>query len=431
MFDSVINSIYKKISAIKDPVRKEVAFNHLTRKLTENKVYKHQYQNLTLIESIQDKKKAAKLIAERNTNFIKESDMCCCKVKKANEKLLEFFNINPKTVKNTKIDNIIEVKASKPIKDILIKESFQKIQENKDKKSFQKQLNIIRFLSEGLGQENKTFIKNSGYTLSKLKESEFKKANYKAYQLRMLVEKLIKEYQKNEKEYPNQTSPKQEVALKDLKYIKKIKVQAPYNYKSPEKLLVKFIVVFYPSGVYNQEIVNEKNEIKKKMDRIERTFVNRTIYDKRRTNVINPVGTIWDGTMDTTHTTAKPGNPAFYKTELWLNTNLSTGVTWEQCYKEVYNMLKDFEVILKDMFDVDLEQEFQAKQLQKRKSEIGQRKKYETRAEYEPSYNHDLKDRDDMLTNRKGYGKPDPINLIPDEYDDDVIDNKIQSRLKK
>ena len=430
MFDSVINSIYKKISAIKDPARKEVAFNHLTRKLTENKVYKHQYQNLTLIESAEDKKKAAKLITERNTKFIRESDMCCCKVKKANEKLLEFFNINPKTVKATKIDKIIEVKSVKPIKDILIKESFERIQSNKDKKAFQTQLNIIRFLSEGLDEKNKMFIKNSAYILSKLRESAFKKANYKTYQLRMIVEKLIKEYQKDDNSFPNQTSPQKEVKLKDLKYIKKIKVLAPYNYKSPERLVVSFIVLFYPSGVYNQEIVDEKRDIKRKMDRMERTFINRTIYDKKRTNVINPVGTIWDATMDTAHTTAKPGGVAKYNVDVYLNTNLNTGVTWEQSYKEVYNILKDFEAVLKEQFPTELDQAFQQQQLKARKGEIGKRKKYVARAEHDPSYNHDLKDTDDMITNRKGYGQADKADLIPVENDDDAVDNEIQSRLK-
>src|SRR5690606_15266924 len=126
----------------------------------------------------------------------------------------------------------------------------------------------------------------------------------------------------------NQTSPGKRVGLKDLEFIKKIQVEVPYNYKKPEKIIISFMIPFYPQGTQLSDLVRETKRIKKTVDKLERIFVNKFIYQKGRTDMFNPVGVIWDSSMR--ETLVKPGKEVGYSVDIYINTNLESNATWEQ-----------------------------------------------------------------------------------------------------
>jgi len=382
-FSSIYNTISEKIKG--DKISEEI-FNKL---LKENKVYTHQLENMNilstskkLMKNIKDVKEVVLKLLTKNQEFIKATSLTNRDVLKENKKLLDFYNLNPKDLKASDLDFAIDLSTNKQNNKLLIenflgrdiKKSFLlekkilkenlddlkylftsiKSENNQDK--FKNQAGIVSLLAEGINNKNKTFIKES---LNKIKEEkDMSKSIEKLYDLRILTEKVLKEFQKDDDEDKTpRLSGKKEITLVDLKHIKKVKIIAPYNWKNPDKIELKFIVPFYPAGQYRNDILEDALKIKKKLDGLQRTFINLFIYQKDRKIYFDPSDSYWQVIMRTNG--IKEGTPVFAKFEIYLNVSKLQDNDWETLYKQGYSMLKDFDRFLPIMFEDSLTDKFQ------------------------------------------------------------------------
>jgi len=497
MFDGLLKSIYNKIATIKDKKKKSEAIKKLDEKILSNKFYKHQFANLTILRESKDKKKAVELIEKRN-NALKATGTCCCEVKKENQKLAEFFNINPLEIKKTGLDEVLFKETKKVTKKDLIKEKYNSILKTKSKKDLHNQLKIINFYAESINSSsiNKDFIINSLLKLRHMSKTNLTESIKKTYKLRLIAEKLIKEnavgfkpqvgrhydilawlspskplnpsvatpemdtqnqkikngeegfywlkdvifegkedadsyffktedgseqvvfknelknsirnaepmgegelmegkkklkeFQKDDDGgFAGQTSPGKRVSLKDLDYIKKIQVEVPYNYKAPEKVVISFIIPFYPQGTQLSDLVGETKRIKKSVDRLERIFINKFIYGKGRDDVFQPNGTIWDGSMR--ENLIKAGYMVKYSLDIYINVNPNANITWDKLYKEVYQILKEFNHYLEAVFPTELSRAAQKEFLANNKK-LARKTKYKKRKDDELQLTSELTD---------------------------------------
>lgn len=397
MFDSLLQQIYKKIATIKDSgVQKKVKAK-LTESLLSNKVYKHQLENITIFTEAKDKVAAKKRIDERNNSFKQNNKVCCCQVGKENQKLAEFYNINIKGLKKNKLDEAIEFKSEKkPVntKKSIIKEKFQSIANRGDKKDLTTQLSIIQFLSSGLKEStDKKFIFTSLSKLRTLRESKNPKslfeATNKTYQLRLLIEKLIKEYQKIDTDTEDKSTGKKS-KLTDLTYIKDFWVEFPYNSLDPEKLVISFKIPVYPHGAHLSDLVQEVRGIKKSIDKLERPFLNTIVYGTEFEGLFNPVGTIWDSSIR--ETLIKPGSALSYDVDIYLNTSDNSTASAGDYTKAIHEMFKQFEVMLRDTVGEVLDRASQKAALSQSKSLGSRKSKYGERKDDDKQLTNDLTD---------------------------------------
>ena len=396
-FASIYNLISEKIKGNKESKEK------LDKFINENKVLKHQLETMNLLQTsasiigeVNKVKELAKQIVASNQTFIKGNKIDKHSMIKANKKLLEYFNINPSLVKSCDLDfaidmadsrknnlylvesylkeqskkSLLESKAVKVLTSL--RESFDYIKTSKSVSDFQTQSKIVKFLSEGLDKKNQEFINES---LKKLDESFKQKDSVsveKLYDLRLLTETLLKEFQTDDEDKPiKKQSGSKSLVLPDLKYIKQIRIIAPYNWKSPDKLELRFTVPTYPVGAYYADIVESALKIKKKLDRFQRSFVNLFIYQKEKTSFFEPTDTIWDVLMRTNG--IKPDVPVNAKISFYVNINKKESHSFDELTKQAYKLLKDFDKFLPILFEDELTNKFQKLAISQKEKEGGGR----------------------------------------------------------
>jgi hypothetical protein len=135
------------------------------------------------------------------------------------------------------------------------------------------------------------------------------------------------------------------VKPKDLNYIKEITISVPEMFMKPQKIIISFYIPVYPVGATMSASTTSAIKTRERLNRIERQFINGTIYSKDRTNLFNPVGTIWQVGLKMQ---SKPGSKQLAGIDIYLNTN-SEGDgtnTWQMFYTAAYEMLKEFDSML-------------------------------------------------------------------------------------
>jgi len=149
----------------------------------------------------------------------------------------------------------------------------------------------------------------------------------------------------------------------NLKHIKKIIIEAPKHFNNPEKFIVSFNVPFYPDELFHTDIVDQVNYIKKRFDHLERTFINREIYQAKRTDLFNPTGTIWESKMPLD--IVKPGREFLYHVSIYLTALPTSGQTFDAYEKIIMDMLEDFDTYLETVFPIEMSEENQKEALKK------------------------------------------------------------------
>lgn len=371
MFSSGLKSIYKKINSIKDKSKQNEAFNYLENQLLSNPYIKHQFELLNSLKGKQGRittqesfDQFVKGLREKHVSFLKENNGASqLTIWKENKKLFEYFNINSKEINLDEFDVALDIYSTAKglnegiIKNIVkktinsdlklkkkdLKENFSRLKVKENPLSLNQQFEIINFLSECMQSTQKKFIQTS---LRSLKEEQYK--NYgscveKLYKLRLLTEKTVSDYEDDAE--VGQYGGGKRVRFQDLKYIKRIEVSTPINYQRPEKIILNFRIPVYPIGGTRNAAMTSSLRIKDKINKLERIFVNSTIYQKNRTKYFDPVGTIWEVSLREQVT---PGQ----KTEARVTCYISTAkesegtITWDQ-YKDLsYSLLKEFDKML-------------------------------------------------------------------------------------
>ena len=398
-FSSIYNTVLKKLAKNKD----ENSLKSLTEKLEKNPIYKHQFDILNFvreskIENNEDLNNLVKTIVRKNHKFIKEKKVTHIDVWKENKKLLEFYNISSLEVIPNVLDKAIDLNINKGLnesalrsffkdkiketkeftKKELIQENFNYIYKYDDKHQFKTNMSIIQFLSENINDKDKIFINESLNKIKATYKNKFKESVGNLYKLRLLTEKFLKEFHLEDEEdfeefgdeEPDEpkTSPGKKLSLKDLKYIKRITVETPKNFQNPSQIIISFKIPFYPVGGYYSDLKKSAIHIKNRLTKFRRSFINLFIYQKDRTNLFDPIGTIWDVTMrDTSGFKFNKEVPG--RVRIFLHTNKKEGNTWDNYWKASYAMIKEFDNMLSDLFPDELNIEAQKAAVQNRDPE--------------------------------------------------------------
>jgi len=383
-FSTAISLVKEKIKGNKELTEK------FKKMLKENKILKHQNDNMVILNrsskvlgEIIKVTELAKVIVSSNAEFMKKNQLTSNSFKNENNKLLEAFDISIigkyiPTKLDLALDLSISAKENKKLLESYLntmsnntKKLLKESKENKlsflnerfsnilSKEELINQTKIIEFLSEKFDNKNKEFINES---ISKIdRESLNIKSIQKTHDLRLLVENLLLEFQTDDEETDEavvkRTSGSKVSVLTDLKYIKGIKILTPYNWKSPDKIEIKFQIPVYPVGAYYVDIVESALKVKRKLDRFHRSFINLFIYQKERTGYFEPTESIWDVLIRTNG--IKPGSAVNAKLDIYLNVNKKGNYSFSDLEKEAYKLLKDFDRFLPIMFEDELTDKFQ------------------------------------------------------------------------
>lgn len=372
-FETILGKIFSKINEQTDVKLREKNFQLLESKLFENQSLKHQFE---LLSSIKEAKKLVKTkfqlenflkkIRNKNFKFITENKITPVTIWNENKKLMEYYNIDPRGIVPSVLDKSIEISTTKNLNETAIKsyigevakrdksedkksinESFKIILENKSQKDLNKQFKIVGFLASEFDNINKNFVYESLRKLRTMQKSNYKECVQKLHKLRILSEKILREYQAD----PNsKKSAGQRVSLKDLSFIKNIQVEAPKNYLDPEKIFVSFQIPFYPVGAFFNELRLSAIDIKKRLDRLETNFINK--YVRQYPEYFNPKGAIWQVLMRVNG--IKEGNAVNARVKVYLNAKPGNGNSFEDYYSVVYQMLKEFNSSLSEVFPDEL-----------------------------------------------------------------------------
>lgn len=381
-FKSILDKIFAKINEETDLKKRSREYKLLESKLIENEVFKHQLELLSILKEgkkrIKTESQLSKIVStirNKNFTFISENKLTPLSIWKENKTLLEYYNINPKEIVPNIVDKLIDVNTTKVLSEKsirtyigevsqrdkkeekrIIKESFRTLLEKKSTKDLNKQFKIVGFLASGLDSKNKDFVYESLRKLRSMQKSNYKECITKLHKLRLISEKLIREYQKDSSKGPKR------VSLKDLKYIKSIQIEALKTAQDPEKIFMSFQIPFYPIGAFFNELRISAIDIKKRLDRLETPFIND--YIRKYPQLFSPKGLIWQVIMRVNGVQA--GNAINGRVKVWLNAKTGEGNTFEEYYSALYSILKEFNNTLPETFPDELTDKAQKAALKQR-----------------------------------------------------------------
>lgn len=413
-FTAIFEAICRQIKREKNKEKQNYLFESLQTQLNTNIILKYQFDTLQLLKKAKNKLKTPqgvdKFISEiisKQSSFKKENDVSPHNVWKENKKLLELYNINPDSLELSSIDKALKITAldEKALKKYInceknvhnffdkkriIKEIFTNIILSNDEESLAKNVRITQFLGEQVeSKRDKFFIIHSLKKIktmnaeNKLKtSSSLKEATQKLYKLRLLTEKQIAR-----QEFPHSNFGKRKYSregkikkLQDLAHFKRIEIEAPSNYNCPEKIVISFEIPFYPTEMYRLHLSKKLKEIKVKMDRLERIFINKEIYQKRNDKMFNPIGTIWYGNI--LFKDLIPNKSYEYHLSIYLNTTQNSEYNFDDYCQTAYEMLADFDNYVYNIFGSEVEKNYQ-KDFFADKGRLGRKNKYDARRENE------------------------------------------------
>ena len=372
MFSSGLTEIYKKISSIKDKTKQNEAYNYLENQLLNNPYIKHQFE---LVSSLREKRgkittqeafeSFVKGLKEKHKKFLDENkDASQLTIWKENKKLFEYFNINPKEISINEVDAAIDIystskglnegiiknyvkrKLNESLKDMkkVLKEQFFSLKNKENVLSLDNQFKIINFLSESMIPAQQKLVKASLRSLQEERVKNYGGCVEKLYKLRLLSEKITEDYIDTDNEVGEFGGGKRSRET-DLKHIKRIEISTPINWQRPEKIILNFRIPVFPIGVTRNAAMTSALKIKNKINKLERIFLNATVYQAKRINIFDPVGTIWDVMM---REQVAPGQKTEARVTCYLSVPKEADgkVTWDQLKLQAYQMLKEFDKLL-------------------------------------------------------------------------------------
>ena len=240
MFVQALEQISKKISKSN---QKEQGYKILERKIFKSPNLKSQF------EIFCDLKENSKKISSKNKfkvffESLKEKTKNIDPKVNSEEvkKLLEYFNIDPNTIKETIMDKavLLNENAVRSIvidtKKELLAESFKRIIKKEDENELRKNFQVLNFLSESFSdKKRKSFFKESLRSLLEERYKDYNSCVKKLYKLRVLAENLIREAWDDDEETKSEFGGGKKVRIKDMNYVKDISIQVPEMWKKTTK----------------------------------------------------------------------------------------------------------------------------------------------------------------------------------------------------
>ncbi|MEO6301775.1 MAG: hypothetical protein ABIP51_01255 [Bacteroidia bacterium] len=358
MFVQAFEQISKKLAK---STKKDQGYTILEKKIMDSPVLKSHFEiyndlkekTNTIGTSSQFKSFFSTLTEKVNKIDIKE-------VNKEVKALLEYFNINPTSIKETTMDKAMSLNEFAIRKVVIneklniLSETFKHIIKEENEYDLRRNFQIVNFLSESFSDKTrKTFFKESLRSLLEERYKDYGSCVKKLYKLRILAEEVLREDdfendEEGEEEEKAKLGGTKTAKLTDLSYLKKPTVEI-VNWKQPSKVVINFNIPIYPTGAVQTATQTTNLKTRTVVQRLERHFVNLTIYQKNRTNLFNPVGTIWD--VGNLHSQPKVGAENKVSVSIYLNTNSENdGVnTMEMFVKAVNQMLIEFNDMLPDL----------------------------------------------------------------------------------
>ena len=212
-FKSILEKIFEKISSTENKDAKDKAYKFLEEAISKNKIYKHQFEVLGLLESKKGKisnslelDNLIKQVNKKNYTFIKENkNVNSLSIWQENKKLLENYNINPSSISTSVLDKAIDIDNNNKMNEHAIKtyigkvkkvdelyEKYKLLSKTKSIKELNKALKEVRIIADNIDDDNKVYIYESISKLRENKELEYNQTIKKLYSLHKVIKSLNK-----------------------------------------------------------------------------------------------------------------------------------------------------------------------------------------------------------------------------------------------
>ncbi len=448
IFSTGLKKIYESIS--KQPKEKRAAlFNQLQEKIISSPALAYKFD---LLESVQNRKGSfdkdtAKIFFEglkkKHSDFLKENNSVALFYKEE-RKLFEFFNINQKEVTTNKLDLIVNKKDNELNENIIIdyvtdnrlisnkerlmqvqkdlRQQFLRIRENVNEGALGRQLDKIKMNSKQITGEKRKLVDASINVIKEETYKDFSSAVNKAYKLRLLTEKIIKEAGDNEADRKGVLMTPEEKALElkgkvknmgDLKYIKNIVLDVPDHLKkdvhrnldneivkdngkaretwsdegTTEVVTMDFTLPIYPLIAKYGDWLEKVDGINNELLKLKRVFMNKFIYQQNIT-LLDPVDSVWNvsGIPDNVDPEKGAAGAQVEKFGCYVvNANFSVSIfvakvaSPEKYFDVAYSILKNFDAYipqidaLSSMIDPEAQKELLTNTPKGRKTEYAPR----------------------------------------------------------
>ena len=327
IFSTGLKKIYESIGKQAQPEQKKL-YSQLESKLLENKILAYKFD---LLESIQSKKgkfnsevadKFISFLKNKHESFLKENNSVALFYKEE-KKLFEFFNINQKDVTPEKLDLIVN-KKDNALNETIIKEYItnpksmsgkQTILEKKDRikekfidmkldlneQALNRQLRHMNILSDMLDPKNRKLVKQSIRTIQENVFSNMSMAIDKGYKLRILTEKLLREYTPDDDVYNIATDkewnaredmPGKNSKLGDIGVFKNVIINIPKGANS-HAIELYFSLPIYPTSATMANLMVESRKLDKVFFDLKNKFQRNVMYNANL-RLLTPVNLNWD-----------------------------------------------------------------------------------------------------------------------------------------
>ena len=334
IFSTGLKKIYESIRKADHGVQNTL-MEELQNKIASNSALAHKFELLEAISSNRnslDKEQAMKFfkqLSQKHLNFLKENNTVALFYKEE-KKLFEYFNINQKEVISDKLDLIVNKKDNQLNESIIldyvtngnlitnkeyfdkrkssIRESFMNIKREKSVDALDSQIRRIEIMSGFIGGKNKELVESSVKVIKREAFTNPESAVNKAYKLRILSEKLLLEFDAEDRlDFYDSTGKKNSsdkefnaieqdrsgktLELPDIGSIKDISARVPYK-KDSNVITLDFKVIVYPKAATMSDLMVESRKLNNLFDRLKNSFVNKCIYQEKL-RLIDPTGIHW------------------------------------------------------------------------------------------------------------------------------------------
>lgn len=274
-----VQAFYKIKDKINKSTDKEKSKKALEEKLIGNDVLRTQYDIFNQLRENKQRIGSAKY--KKFVDKVKETQKYSKEeINKEVTKLLEFFNIDPKTIKNTVVDNAMNLKES-AIKKIVVdrkeaelKNEFRNLLVNESFDSLQQGFRHLRFAINKLDESKKIMFVESIKSLETEQYKNYESCVKKLYKLTKLSESYMTEGIKG--------------AMKKFKFVKPNGV-SPIDY-TPRKgeLIINIYIPVWLIGAVNAAINTSAKRVSSQLQRGESEFIRSCIIGSGADQFIDP-----------------------------------------------------------------------------------------------------------------------------------------------
>lgn len=337
-FSTGLKKIYQTIN--KAPKEKQQALLFvLEEKILSNDALKYKYSLLEEIERNKGRftedvaRRYIVSVKQKHNEFIKENNSVALFYREE-KKLLEYFNVDVKSVVPSEMDLVISKKDNVINEAVLLSivtnkkrmtmreafgyqkakalNEFRYIRNELDGNRLQRNLSFIKAKSANLSEKHRNMVRESVKTLQEKAFTDLKGTIEKAYKLRIITEKLLKEYP-GEKPIvpPSASDPDDRLSDKDFEKFENYKEKTlklgdvgSFKYvvltvpqgKDFSKIELSFVLPVYPTSATMGRLMQESINLDKVFARLKVPF--QTTMTQVGARLLSPANIMFDVFVD-------------------------------------------------------------------------------------------------------------------------------------